>query len=191
MTPTEALSLALSELHYSPDIMRGRDRQFSAHRRMVWRRMSGPGGLGISQSATARACGFNHSSVSTALSRSEAPPPPPSTTEATARITTLCAELRVSLSDVCGRCRDLEVVRAREVIVDRLREETTLSYPQIGRLLCRGNHSTVVTAHQRYKARKAEVMLPAWEKERRVNVLSLARTAAAEKGNHTLTGDGR
>jgi len=65
--------------------------------------------------------------------------------------------IEVSLS-VCGvrretlggKCRHPDVVRCRMLITRAARTVTDLSYPEIARAIGRPNHSTVITANQRF-----------------------------------------
>lgn len=68
-------------------------------------------------------------------------------------IRTVCAELSVSKGDLRGKGRQKKVVLARELIVHLARQLTSKSFPEIAHELGRSNHSTVITAAKRFKAR--------------------------------------
>lgn len=55
-----------------------------------------------------------------------------------------------------GKTRHPRVVMARAIITHLARQLTTLSYPEIARAIGRPNHSTVITAFQRF-AKQLEV----------------------------------
>jgi hypothetical protein len=61
-----------------------------------------------------------------------------------------CHVLCITENEVFGTGRHPRVVLAREIITALARERTMLSYPQIARAMCRPNHSTVITAFQRF-----------------------------------------
>lgn len=61
----------------------------------------------------------------------------------------VCERLHVDRADLSSRTRHPRVVLARSVIVWLCRKLTTLSFPEIARVLGRPNHSTVITALQR------------------------------------------
>lgn len=58
--------------------------------------------------------------------------------------------LSVETSDLSGKTRHPRVVLARAIITHLARQMTTLSYPEIARAIGRPNHSTVITAFQRF-----------------------------------------
>ena len=62
------------------------------------------------------------------------------------------AVCRADLADVCGRNRHVETVVARTIFAVLCRELTTRSYPEIAKFIARPNHSTCVTAVNRYRA---------------------------------------
>lgn len=64
-----------------------------------------------------------------------------------------CAELGVTREDLSGKGRAKKVVLAREVIVHLGKRHTGRSYPELAIALGRPNHSTVITAHQRFEKR--------------------------------------
>ncbi len=57
----------------------------------------------------------------------------------------------ISLSDLVKRSRKKEVVRPRQVAMFLLREETKLSFPEIGQKLGGRDHSTVIHAYEKIK----------------------------------------
>ena len=61
----------------------------------------------------------------------------------------VCQELGVQPSEVLGSGRHRRVVVARGVAAYLMRQVTTLSFPEIARVLGRRNHSTVATAFRR------------------------------------------
>jgi chromosomal replication initiator protein len=61
----------------------------------------------------------------------------------------VCATFRVDTSELMGRGRHPRVVLARSAAAWLARSMTTMSFPEIARVLGRPNHSTVVTACQR------------------------------------------
>ncbi|MFK7884162.1 MAG: DnaA/Hda family protein [Phycisphaerales bacterium] len=68
-------------------------------------------------------------------------------------IETACAELGVTREDLASKGRAKKVVLAREVIVHLGKRHTGRSYPELAIALGRPNHSTVITAHQRFEAK--------------------------------------
>ncbi len=60
-----------------------------------------------------------------------------------------CLALGVERSELGASTRHKRVVLARALITHLCRELTTMSFPEIARVLGRPNHSTVITAHQR------------------------------------------
>lgn len=68
-------------------------------------------------------------------------------------IDTVCRELGVTRDDLCGKGRAKKVVLAREVIVHLGKRHTGRSYPELAMAIGRPNHSTVITAHQRFQER--------------------------------------
>jgi len=68
-------------------------------------------------------------------------------------IDTVCAELGVARPDLGGKGRAKKVVLAREIIVHLGKRHTGRSYPELAMDLSRPNHSTVITAHQRFEAK--------------------------------------
>jgi chromosomal replication initiator protein len=67
----------------------------------------------------------------------------------------VCRTLRVEHSELMGRGRHRRVVLARTMVAHLSRSMTTLSFPEIARAMGRPNHSTIVTACQRF-ARQLE-----------------------------------
>jgi chromosomal replication initiator protein len=61
----------------------------------------------------------------------------------------VCAMFRVDLAELMGRGRHPRVVLARSAAAWLARSMTTMSFPEIARVMGRPNHSTVVTACQR------------------------------------------
>ena len=61
-------------------------------------------------------------------------------------------EYNVSVGDIRGPSRDKQVVAARFCAIVRLRDETNLSYPAIGRILDR-DHTTVMYGERRFRDR--------------------------------------
>lgn len=68
-------------------------------------------------------------------------------------IDTVCRELGVTREDLSGKGRAKKVVLARELIVHLGKRHTSRSYPELALALGRPNHSTVITAHQRFQER--------------------------------------
>ena len=66
----------------------------------------------------------------------------------------VCAEFAVTLVDLKSPCREVRITRARHEAVYRLRENTTLSFPQIAKILSR-DHSSCVHAYHKLRAEKA------------------------------------
>lgn len=60
------------------------------------------------------------------------------------------AAMGVEASELSGKTRHPRVVLARAIITHLARQMTTLSYPEIARAIGRPNHSTVITAFQRF-----------------------------------------
>jgi chromosomal replication initiator protein len=70
-------------------------------------------------------------------------------------INAACAELGVTKADLSSKGRAKKVVLAREVIVHLGKRHTGRSYPELAMALGRPNHSTVITAHQRFEGKLA------------------------------------
>lgn len=68
-------------------------------------------------------------------------------------IDTVCRELAVTRDDLAGKGRAKKVVLARELIVHLAKLHTGRSYPELAMAIGRPNHSTVITAHQRFQER--------------------------------------
>lgn len=60
------------------------------------------------------------------------------------------AAMGIEVSELSGKTRHPRVVLARAIITHLARQMTTLSYPEIARAIGRPNHSTVITAFQRF-----------------------------------------
>lgn len=65
----------------------------------------------------------------------------------------VCAQHRVSLQNVLSPRRDAPVCAARHEIFWRLKKETALSLPEIGRLMGKKDHTTVLHGIKRHEAR--------------------------------------
>lgn len=61
----------------------------------------------------------------------------------------VCEAMRVPSQEVLGKDRHRRVVLARALVCHLCRRLTTLSYPEIARVLARRNHSSVIAACQR------------------------------------------
>ncbi|HVZ11128.1 MAG TPA: chromosomal replication initiator protein DnaA [Candidatus Paceibacterota bacterium] len=61
----------------------------------------------------------------------------------------------ISLNDLLKRSRKKEVVRPRQITMFLLRDETKLSFPEIGQKLGGRDHSTVIHAYEKIKAESA------------------------------------
>jgi len=70
----------------------------------------------------------------------------------------VCETFGVSVEDCASTTRHKRVVLAREVTIVLAREFTLLSFPEIARKMSRPNHSTVITAHQRYEKTKDQMI---------------------------------
>lgn len=68
-------------------------------------------------------------------------------------IESVCRELAVTREDLGGKGRAKKVVLARELIVYLGKRHTGRSYPELAMAIGRPNHSTVITAHNRFQAR--------------------------------------
>jgi chromosomal replication initiator protein len=96
-----------------------------------------------------------------------------------------CAALAVDVADLSGKTRHPRVVTARALITTLARQMTTLSYPEIARSIGRPNHSTVITAFQRFaKQLEADeaVDAPGAPEARTLPVLMRQIAAAAQNG---------
>jgi chromosomal replication initiator protein len=96
-----------------------------------------------------------------------------------------CAALAVDPVDLSGKTRHPRVVCARALITHLARQMTTLSYPEIARAIGRPNHSTVITAFQRFAKQLAAdeaVDAPGAPEARTLNVLVRQVAAAAQSG---------
>lgn len=65
----------------------------------------------------------------------------------------VCAKHGVSVLDVMGSYRDRRIVHARQEAMYRLRHETTMSYPEIGRRLGDKDHTTVMHGEAKHAER--------------------------------------
>jgi hypothetical protein len=65
----------------------------------------------------------------------------------------VCVEFDVTLVDLKSPCREKRIINARHEAIYRLRENTTLSFVQIGKILDR-DHSTCVDAYHKVRAAK-------------------------------------
>lgn len=73
-------------------------------------------------------------------------------------IDTIIAEVeakhRVGRLALLGRCRIKHIMRARQELYWRLREETKLSWPALGRVVGNRDHTTVLTGARVHAARE-------------------------------------
>lgn len=69
-------------------------------------------------------------------------------------IAEVCDHHGVAVKELLSCRRDAFLVRAREEACWRLRDETAMTYPAIGRLLNR-DHTSVIAAVRRYQRRRA------------------------------------
>ena len=100
-------------------------------------------------------------------------------------ITHTCAALAVDVADLSGKTRHPRVVLSRAIITHLARQLTTLSYPEIARAIGRPNHSTVITAFQRFAKQIAAdeaVDAPGAPEARTLTVLVRQIAAAAQAG---------
>lgn len=80
----------------------------------------------------------------------------------TARARGIAAKLGVSFEDVCSSSRVRTIVRARQIIMTVLKQTTTLSLSEIGRIVGDRDHATVLYAlSQTEKLRACDLMLSA------------------------------
>jgi chromosomal replication initiator protein len=96
-----------------------------------------------------------------------------------------CAALAVDSADLSGKTRHPRVVLSRAIITHLARQMTTLSYPEIARAIGRPNHSTVITAFQRFAKQLAAdeaVDAPGAPEARTLSVLVRQISAAAQSG---------
>lgn len=70
-------------------------------------------------------------------------------------IDAVCRELGVTRDDLAGKGRAKKVVLARELVTHLGKRHTARSYPELATAIGRPNHSTVITAHQRFQTRLA------------------------------------
>ncbi|MEM9373015.1 MAG: DnaA/Hda family protein, partial [Planctomycetota bacterium] len=68
-------------------------------------------------------------------------------------IDAVCEQLAVTRADLASSGRAKKVVLAREVIVHLGKRHTGNSYPELAMAIGRPNHSTVITAHNRFRAK--------------------------------------
>ncbi|NGP19318.1 helix-turn-helix domain-containing protein [Devosia aurantiaca] len=66
----------------------------------------------------------------------------------------VAAEHGVAVKDILGRFRDSKVVTARHEAIWRIRQETRLSFPQIGQKFSR-DHSTIIHGYKQHERRMA------------------------------------
>jgi hypothetical protein len=71
----------------------------------------------------------------------------------------VCETFGVSVEDCASTTRHKRVVLAREVTIVLAREFTLLSFPEIARKMSRPNHSTVITAYQRYEKTREQAVV--------------------------------
>ncbi len=146
-------------------------------------RSTGTGGSGaIGVLLVERALG--HAGGSTVLDPG-APLRAPRPVRIDAIIAHTCVALAVDPVDLSGKTRHPRVVCARAVITHLARQLTTLSYPEIARAIGRPNHSTVITAFQRFAKQLAAdeaVDAPGAPEARTLNVLVRQIAAAAQSG---------
>lgn len=89
----------------------------------------------------------------------------------------VCQRLDLLRDDLYGRGRHPRVVLAREAIVHMARLHTAMSYPEIAAGLHKPNHSTTLTAHERFQRRFVErVSMPGFHGTRAALVDDLARS---------------
>jgi chromosomal replication initiation ATPase DnaA len=62
----------------------------------------------------------------------------------------------ISFADLTSHKRDASLVRARHEAMWRLRQNTRLSYPQIGKILGDRDHSTIIHGIRRHEQRMKE-----------------------------------
>lgn len=96
-----------------------------------------------------------------------------------------CAALAVDTTDLAGKTRHPRVVMARAIITHLARQLTTLSYPEIARAIGRPNHSTVITAFQRFAKQlvvDGPIEAPGAPEARTLTVLVRQIAAAAQAG---------
>ena len=96
-----------------------------------------------------------------------------------------CAALAVDSTDLSGKTRHPRVVLSRAIITHLARQLTTLSYPEIARAIGRPNHSTVITAFQRFAKQLAAdepVDAPGVPEARTLSVLVRQISSAAQSG---------
>lgn len=68
-------------------------------------------------------------------------------------VSDVCDRHGVSFIDICSARRDRKTAAARSEVSYRLRKETTLSLPQIGRKLGGRDHTTILHNVRRYEAK--------------------------------------
>jgi chromosomal replication initiator protein len=68
-------------------------------------------------------------------------------------ISEVCEKRGVSKNAIISARRNVDLVLARQEVMWRAREETTLSLPQIGRALGNRDHTTVLHGMRRYQGR--------------------------------------
>ncbi len=71
-------------------------------------------------------------------------------------ISEVCRHLCVDLHAFMGKGRHKRVVLARSMVASLSRRLTTMSFPEIARIMGRTNHSTVITAQKRIDTQMAE-----------------------------------
>jgi len=57
----------------------------------------------------------------------------------------------VNSDEITGRCRKKQIIRPRQLAIFLIREETNLSFPEIGSLLGGRDHSTIIHAYEKIK----------------------------------------
>lgn len=65
----------------------------------------------------------------------------------------VCAKHNVKYREIVGDSRSVPIVRARQEVCYRIREERQLSWPQIGRLVGGRDHTTALHSYRVHKAR--------------------------------------
>lgn len=62
---------------------------------------------------------------------------------------------RVSMAEIYGRKRSQQISDARHIAMYLIRENTDLSYPQIGRIMGQRDHSTIIHGHRKIRREMA------------------------------------
>ncbi len=126
--------------------------QIDAMRRVLPELLADDGRVGLT--LVRKALGLDGPTPGSAVTRTNARLKKPISVELV--ISEVCRHLCVDLHAFMGKGRHKRVVLARSMVASLSRRLTTMSFPEIARIMGRTNHSTVITAQKRIDAQMAE-----------------------------------